>query len=483
MTDRAALQPFPPGTVLVPGDDVVTRNRGEVLIGGAPLRILRLRAAGAGLVRRWFGGEPVGEARAHQQLARRLVDAGIAEPQPPTGAGSHLGVTVVIPVKDDPDGLTRTLAALRAEPDGPAVIDRIVVVDDGSARPVTVTGPDLTVLRNDRPTGPGPARQKALGEVASELVAFVDAGVEVGPADLSAIRDDLADRTVVAVAPRVLSRPADHPVGRYEQRRSALDLGPTPSIVAPGRLVSYVPTACMVTRVEALERIGGFDPGLRFGEDVDLVWRLGRIGTVRYRPAVTVEHPARPTLAAFAAQRLAYGSSAAPLAARHGDAVTPLAVSPWSLLIAALAIAGRPAAAIGTGIGTGLLLRPKIAPLPDLTVEALALTGRGHWFGAQACLTAVARNWWPVTLAAGLFLPRHRRRMIALLAAAFGRRLLDGPSEPAAAVSDLTLGAIDDLAYGLGVWRGAIEHRSARALRPVLLSWPGRSAASTDPAA
>ena len=34
-----------------------------------------------------------------------------------------------------------------------------------------------------------------------------------------------------------------------------------------------------------------YDPGLRGGEDVDLVWRLGQAGwDVRYVPAGTVEH-------------------------------------------------------------------------------------------------------------------------------------------------------------------------------------------------
>jgi len=32
----------------------------------------------------------------------------------------------------------------------------------------------------------------------------------------------------------------------------------------------------------------------------------------------------------------------------------------------------------------------------------------------------------------------------------------------------------DDLAYGAGVWRGAVGARSAASLRPDLASWPGR---------
>ena len=43
--------------------------------------------------------------------------------------------------------------------------------------------------------------------------------------------------------------------------------------------VSYVPTAALLVRRAALDSVtpgGGavFDPALRYGEDVDLVWRL-----------------------------------------------------------------------------------------------------------------------------------------------------------------------------------------------------------------
>ncbi|HVM67141.1 MAG TPA: hypothetical protein VMU14_19895, partial [Acidimicrobiales bacterium] len=82
---------------------------GRVLIGGAPLRVLRLTAAGARALDALEGGAPVGEAPTSQWLARRLLDAAIAHPRP---APASFSVSVVIPVRDRPAGLAATLEAV-----------------------------------------------------------------------------------------------------------------------------------------------------------------------------------------------------------------------------------------------------------------------------------------------------------------------------------------------------------------------------------
>lgn len=495
--------PLPPGWGLDPTPDLVTRTGGRILLGGAPFKIIRLSDRGAALTKSWFAGEPVGRSPQHQALARRLLNAGMAHPRPgpsdreaaasDAAADRGLTVTVVIPVKNDEEGLFRTLNGLQViDPDGlgsdgsgPEVsgsggfesepIERVIVVDDGSDHPVTVRSPMVEVLRNERSIGPGPARQRALGSVTSDVVAFVDAGVGVTTGDLRALVDGLADEAVVAVAPRVRSStPPESPsaVGRYEQVRSPLDLGPGQSLIGPGRMVPYVPTACLVARTSAVVTAGGFDPGLRYGEDVDLVWRLGERGSVRYMPQVEVVHPPRPTLPAMMRQRRGYGTAAGPLAARHGNLVAPCILSPWSGLVSGLMIAGSPVLALATVIGTGLALRPKIEPLPDVTVEAIQLTARGHWYGGLSLLTAAARTWSPALLACLVLLPFQRRRIAAVLLAGFGRRLLDGPRSPAAAANDVAIGALDDISYATGVWAGAIRERSTLALRPALTNWP-----------
>lgn len=474
------LPPLPPGTTLKPAPDLRMLAQSRILIGGGPLTITRLSAAGAALVTGWFAGEPVSDNPRHQMLARRLVRSGMAHPDHrphQSGDGDLSRLTVIIPVKDDQIGLDATLEALSGSAGSMSAL-AVIVVDDGSTPPMRLperaAGP-YVLVRNETATGPGQARQTAMASARTEFVAFIDAGVVINPADLAELADTFRDEAVVAVAPRVASSPADHLVAHFDQTRSPLDLGPGPSLVGPGRHVPYVPSACLLVRAESLERLGGFDPALRYGEDVDLVWRLGTIGEVRYRPSVVAHHPARPNLRAMAMQRRSYGSAAGPLAARHGDAVSPVRVSPWSAAVFLLALAGRPLVALATAAGTALALRPKIEPLPDATAEAFLLTARGHWYGSLAILTAAVRAWSPLLCLGWLLMPSQRRRLASVAAAAFARRLLDGPRSPADAARDVALGAVDDLSYCVGVWDGAVRHRSPGsidALLPAMVSWP-----------
>ncbi len=461
--------PLAVGCRLEPAPDLRTIDGGRILIGGAPLRILRLSDGGAGLVRRWFGGEPVAERPAHHDLARRLEHNGMANLRWPALAPSARDrPTVIIPTHDDQADLGRTLAAGVTDWAG-----EVLVIDDGSSRPVQLPGPEVTVVRRDRAGGPGVARQHGLEASTGELVVFLDAGVTLAPEAAEGLLAAFEDPAVIAAAPRVLSEPGDHLVARYDERRSPLDLGPTESLVGPGRLVTYVPTACLAVRADAVREVGGFDPDLRYGEDVDLVWRLSQIGIVRYLPHLQASHRPRPTVRAMTTQRREYGSSAARLAKRHGaDPLAPCRVSPWTALVAALAVAGRPGLAAVTALGTGLALEPKLQPMPDARMEALSLTARGHWYGGLSILTASTRSWAPV-LAALLAGGRSRRLAGTVLAAATARRALDGPRQPGPAVLDLSLGLADDLASCAGLWQGALAERSLAAVRPALISWPG----------
>jgi mycofactocin system glycosyltransferase len=429
---------------------------GNVVIGGTPLRILRLSAAGASLVDRLEAGEPVPEGAAAQRLARRLVDAAIAHPVPPPDVGPPTEeVTVVIPVLDDPVGLARTLASL-----GPVGV--VVVVDDGSAVPIEV--PDgVTLLRHDRPLGPAAARNTGWRHATTEVVALVDADVEPDAGWLERLLGHLGDPGTAAAAPRVRSTQGAAPgwLARYETGRSSLDLGQAPAPVRPGSRVPYVPTAALVVRRSALEEVGGFDEALPVGEDVDLVWRLAAAGhRLRYEPAARVTHPARPTTAAWLRQRFRYGTAAADLAARHGDAVAPLHISGWSAAAWALVGLGHPVAGAALAAGTTVALTPKLRALDRPLAEAVRIAGTGNLYAGRAVADALRRPWWPAAVALGV---ARRRSRPALLAAAVVPALLEQRSARHVAAR-----LADDVAYGTGVLAGCWRRRSARALRPAL---------------
>lgn len=465
--------------MLDPGVRRIEGGRG--LVGGTPLRVLRLSERG----RRWLDaiatGGDVPPDEGSQRLARRLVDGGIAHPVPPDEAGPSLAeVAVVIPVRDEADALTATLARL-----GP--VAEVVVVDDGSTDPSAVPraaraaptarpdpvdptgGSTVRTVRHDHSRGPASARATGVAASSAPFVAFVDADVHLDPDWFAGLAGHLADPTVAAVAPRVTARAGRAPgwLAGYEAARSPLDMGPVAAPVRPGTRVPYVPTAALVVRRTAFDAVGGFDADLRVGEDVDLVWRLHRAGwRVRYEPSVVATHPTRPSAAAWLRQRVTYGTSAAALATRHGTAVAPArGLSGWSALAWGAVGAGHPVVGAGIGAGTTAALVPMLRGLAHPAAEAVRIAGPGHLWAGRAVAEALRRPWWPLAAALAL---THRRSRPALAAAAVVPPLVGWwTSRPALdPARHLALHLADDLAYGTGVWIGCVRARSARALLP-----------------
>src|SRR5271167_2943130 len=92
-----ATTPLPGSFTLT--EDASTRefDGGTVLLGGSPLRLFRISERARQLVERWRSGAAVGNRRAAQLLARRLVSGGAFVPQAADGALGYGDVTVVVP--------------------------------------------------------------------------------------------------------------------------------------------------------------------------------------------------------------------------------------------------------------------------------------------------------------------------------------------------------------------------------------------------
>lgn len=455
--------------------DAQTRRRagGRTLVGGSPLRVLRLTDAGSRIVDDLEDGQPVGPSPTRQALARRLLDAGMAHPVP--ARAPELKVGVVVPVRDHAPQLRRLLDAL----DRSGVAD-VVVVDDGSARPLEVADAAAgraRVVRHDDSRGPAAARNTGWRSVGADVVAFVDADVTLARGWLPPLLAHFADPAVAAVAPRVAARPGDSLLDRYEARRSPLDLGAAPARVLPRGRVSYVPSAAILVRRTVLDQTGGFDEGMPVGEDVDLVWRTVAAGhTVRYEPAVVAMHDNRGNWPDLVRQRFAYGSSAAPLDARHAGQVPPVELDASSLLswtLIAFGGTGGVAAGAVVGAGSAVALAPRLERVVDDPLpEALRLAGLGTLWSGRWLAQAVTRAWLPAALVASAC---SRRAGRATLAALVVPALVEW-SERRPDVDPVRWVAIrllDDAAYCAGVWTGCRRARSWRALRPRLSHIPG----------
>ena len=472
---------------------------GAVLVGGSPVRVLRLTPSGARRVAGWFSGAPVGGGATARGLARRLLDAGIAHPDwgecPELDGSPGAGdVTVVIPVRDRHAELARCLAGLG---DGPGVI----VVDDCSADPAAIAAicaeHGARVVRRAVNGGPGAARNTGLAAAPTALVAFLDSDCVPEPGWLEGLLPHFGDPAVGAVAPRIVPHAAGTTwLARYEGASSTLDMGARPSIVRPGARVSYVPGAALVVRKAAAG--AGFAGGMYVGEDVDFGWRMAAAGwRVRYEPAAVMGHDHRVTFGAWFSRRRDYGTSAAVLEQLHPGAVRPLYASWWTVGAWAAALSRRPATAAAlTGTATALLAR-RLAevtgerwPLPGAAPAAPAspptdnskkragarhgaawalavrLAGGGTLAAGRPLGSALSRTWWPVAIPAATAVPRLRLPVAALILAP---PLLDWadrrpPLDPARYVAARLL---DDAAYSLGVWQGCLARRTIRPLLPL----------------
>jgi mycofactocin glycosyltransferase len=411
---------------------------GSTVLAGSPLRLFRTTPAGSRFVDEIEAGADVGGST----LVDRLLDAGAVHPRPdpvraPAGARRFAvgDVTVVTP-----------------QFGGAAHRDGRITVDDGSRPPVVGA-----TLRLERNRGPGAARNAARPMVSTPLVAFLDADVDVdvdvddeagpggprGTSWLAALLGHFDDPRVGLVAPRVRG-----------ESGSPLDLGTEPARVRAGTRVSYVPGAAIVVRVEAFDAIGGFDEGLRFGEDVDFVWRLDEAGwRCRYEPLAEVWHAPRSTWPARLRQHAGYGTSAAPLALRHPRALSPSRVNGWTAAAWGLLVAGHPVTATALAAGSAAALVGKLPDIPPRQSFLLAM--RGHVMAGQQFASAVRRVWWPI-VAAGAVVSR-RVRWVAVAAV-----LADARATPT------------DMAYGWGVWKGMRRHRTWAPIIPRLSAWPGR---------
>jgi mycofactocin system glycosyltransferase len=469
----------------------------DTLFGGAPARVLRLSATGRAALAELHAG-PV-RSDAAGRLARKLTDTGLAHPRPPE-LTSGPDVTVLIPVRDRAALLDRCLSAVG---DGYPVL----VVDDGSSDPGAVAAVaaahGAALVRRPVNGGPGAARNTGLLSVTTDLVAFLDSDCLPEPGWIERLAAHLADPAVAAAAPRMVAVPAGPSwAGRYTTAACCLDLGGAEARVMPGTRVAYVPTAALVIRRAALTggagagigRGGGagagtvFDPALRWGEDVDLVWRLHAAGwRIRYDPAVRVSHHEPGGWAALLARRFRYGTSAAPLALRHPGRVPPLVLHPWPALTVAALLAGWPEVAGLSFTGSVLAMRAAVrrAGLPARGVVPAMLDGtRQTWLGIgrYACQYGM-----PV-LAAALVAPggtSPARRWARRAAAA---SLLLGPPLTAWSArrqsldpARYALGHLaDDVAYGTGVWAGALRTRSLAPVRPVIAWHPWHSTSPED---
>ena len=172
--------------------------------------------------------------------------------------------SVIIPAYNATAHLAEAVASVRRQPHAPA---EIIVIDDGStddtAALAASLGPDIRCLRQEN-QGPAAARNHGIAHARHDHLAFIDA-------------DDLWPENKIE---RQLGHLAAHP-----ELEMVLGLQQTFQLVAdpahpdaPRRPRLDEPAfiflvGCGVYRRAAFERVGLFDPSMRYSEDTDWFFR------------------------------------------------------------------------------------------------------------------------------------------------------------------------------------------------------------------
>jgi mycofactocin system glycosyltransferase len=432
---------------------------GDTVVAGSPLKIFRFSSAARSVLEAIEKRDEISVAATN--TLHRLIDAGAIHPilESIKTSLQPSDVTVVIPVhNEDVLRLNALISKLSAA-------HEVLLIDDGSTIPLAdING--ARVIRREVAGGPAAARNTAIDFVTSSITFFLDADTSLADDSWTKLLAHFEDSSVGVIAPRIASESGTTLLHRYEASESPLDLGSEPARIRKNSRVSYVPTAALMIRTDLLREHRGFDESLRYGEDVDLVWRLLEADVVcRYEPAVTVHHSPRASLLDAWKQRVSYGSAAAPLDQRHRGAATPLRINRWSAGAWGTLASGYPLIGLIIGAASTVALERKISSQPDSRQLALRLAGRGNIHAGRVIAQAMTRTWWPIALLLSLCSRRARRVTCAAivlpsLMSWFTKKPKVDP------VSYCALKLADDVAYGTGVWKGVIATRDLGALTP-----------------
>lgn len=181
-------------------------------------------------------------------------------------------VSVIIPAWRAADTVGRALASVAAQTVKPR---EAIVVDDGSddgtadaarAMAAAMGGIDLKVIALVANAGAGAARNRAISEARGEFVALLDADDEWLPEKLARSLAVMAESGADLVSHDYVEIRA----GRETVGRCARHCPPGADPFDAQLLKGFIANITVVARRRLVLAAGGFDPGLRSGQDYEL---------------------------------------------------------------------------------------------------------------------------------------------------------------------------------------------------------------------
>ncbi len=259
-------------------------------------------------------------------------------------------VSVVIPAYNAGRYLAQ---AVRSVQEQQVQAAEIIVIDDGSVddTAAVVRGMGNTVHGiYQANAGVSAARNAGIAAARGEFIAFLDADDEWLPEKVARqmqvfeVYPDVAlvacDRTDVDARGAVLSPSLFENKGLREQF-AQLSGAPLPQALAQIVRINFIPTSSVVVRKSALDDVGLFDQGIRYGEDLELWARIAARYPIVCLPDVLIRYRLHDSNATQATAKLlkdivvvmekirSWGS--ATLVAQGVDADAMVALALWEL--------------------------------------------------------------------------------------------------------------------------------------------------------
>jgi GT2 family glycosyltransferase len=244
----------------------------------------------------------------------RLVDHAL-EAEEPRSQKTPLGISVIVPTYNGADTIADLLDALAGTTDQ---VWELVVVDDASTdATVDVVQAFAARLKQTRivmlPSNEGKAAalNRGIRLARFDKLVFLDDDDRPAPGYLRALDDALERCEFVCSVIRLDELNAPHMVDALFQ--SGLNYLTVPFRAQGPREsdLTHVPVSMggtLAVRRRTIERVGGFNPEARVCDDMDLCFRLWRLGIVlETEPAAILDYRLRTGSRALFCQRIQYG--------------------------------------------------------------------------------------------------------------------------------------------------------------------------------